>query len=279
MAHGSGSEKPAWSFLWGKRRSKRHTASLDVRVWSRNASVTARTVDLSALGALIEISDGDLCRLAGQPPGSVLAAMDRIFGAPFLLEFRRRRVNVEAKPVRITLSPDGVGVLFLGCQFRESLGRARLRRLGLDPEQCGSESGAYAQTGDEMSLRADPDRPVTLSISPVADGKEPAPLYVGTLAAASDRSVACALPDFEPSEVVRRLRGHPLVLRASVDGTRLWMETAYVLAVRRLRRPVGLEVVFLADAPPASEVLAYLGPRTGSSRAAGRRRRVTTAAR
>jgi hypothetical protein len=255
-----------WSFLWGKRHSRRHRVALRAALHCAGGTFWTTTADLSAGGALLRLDAAEVARTL---PGSsgALAGLHEIFSEPFTARFSGRHVAVGARLVRVAWRPDDAGSFYLGCRFDAPLHVGQLRRLGLSPRGCGPESGIHALPSRLMPLQPDRTRRLVLEIR--AQGTTGPPAYAGPVAGMNGSALAVSIRGADPTEVVAHLSGESFAIRVVQDGEPVWSDTAYILAVRLLEDGApGVELVVLANGEPDARILRCFRPR-GTRAAAG----------
>ena len=263
----AGASDALWSFLWGKRRSRRQVIELEAQLRGTHGTTTARTVDVSRHGALLQVAEADLAALhvAGGHEG-LLAASDAL-GEGFELVFAAG-VAVAARLVRLYWRPGDTTHVFLGCEFDRPMERAVLGRLGLSHRLCLPETGVGTPPAEQMEHVADPRRPLALT---VLDEREQ-PMYAGPLVGLEGSAIATHLAPADPTSVVARLSGRPHTVCIVPPGCGSWASPAYLLAVRLLDgRDDAVEVVLTATVkPPRAVVRAMRRRRATPSRGAAR---------
>jgi hypothetical protein len=242
-----------WSFLWGKRRSRRHPVELAVRLLAPHCAARARTADLSRHGALIRARTSDLTE-AGAAAGADLADVGARLGEGFTLRFEAG-VKAAAKLVRMAWRPQDPDDVYLGCDFDLPLDAEALARLGVSARDCPPEVGTTTPPAAQMAHVEDPRRPLTLRVLDDAD----APLLAGPLAALEGHAIALRLVDVDPTAVVARLGGRANRLAVDLPSGAVWSSRAYLVAVRLVDgRGDAVEVVLTASPPPSRELLRCL---------------------
>jgi hypothetical protein len=248
------SQDANWTFLWGKRRWRRHAVALRAEIRANGASLPAVVADASAGGALVSVSEQAVLRALGKPERGVLGGLPELLGRGFGIRISSRRVTTTATLVRVTWRQDDPGRLYLGCRFDRPLQARELRRLGLSAAVCGPERGQQARPSSEMALHAPADRPVLLEIR-----DESRLLLAGPLLAAEGRSVATELSPGDPTEAAARLGRHTLRIVARANDQVLWTDQAYLLAIRAAATaPQAVEIVLLASGPVPYDVTRHL---------------------
>lgn len=248
-----------WSFLWGKRRSRRHAVSLPARLLGAQAVPTAQALDLSRHGALLRVAVSDLAALDGLAGSSALFAAGNVFGDGFVLQFSGG-VRAHGRLVRVSWRPGDDAAVYLGCEFVEPLDAIDLARLGLSRRQCSPETGVGTPPATLMSHVADPD--CALSLTVLDPGG--LPIYVGRLVGIQGCALAIHLMPADPTSVVARLSRKAHTVLVAPRGAKAWTSEAYLLAVRLLDgRADAVEVVFKATAPPNRSIVRRMRPRAG----------------
>jgi hypothetical protein len=258
-----------WSFLWGKRRFRRHRVALKVEVHAR-IRFWAEVVDVSAGGVLLRAPAESFAEAGGKKGGFAFVA--EALADPFVVRFSGKHVHGRARLVRVAWQPDGTHCYYFGCRFEQPLNSMKLRRLGLSPRECGPESGIYALPADRMPHQANEHAPLSMEIRD-PEGDEDA-VYRGLLLGANGRALATDLPPGDPTEFLARLGGRALEVSVTApNGNVLWTERAYLLSIRMLDPPtMGISIIVLAvEAPPAAVVRRLV------ARGSARRRRRSAA--
>lgn len=239
-------EDALWSFLWGKRRSRRQAVTLPVRLAREGWSSVGETHDVSLHGAMVRVGRAALG--AGDDPEAEgdLSTVGAWLGEGFDLEFASG-LRTSARLVRMAWRPgDGRGV-YLGCEFLDPLSAVTLAHLGLSRRDCPSEVGAATPPAARMAYVAHPKRTLTLHVH---EGERV--VLSGPVVGAQDAAVAVHLTDVDPTAVVARLGGRANPVRVEVPGDGTWRSRAYLVAVRLLEaRADAVEVVLSASPVPS----------------------------
>ena len=258
----TGAADALWSFLWGKRRSRRHSVSLGARLKGPHGETRVAAVDLSRHGTLLRVGESELAALdpVGGQPG--LLAASQVLGEGFDLEFAVG-VRLGARLVRLCWRQGDTDHVYLGCEFHGPLEAAALARLGLSRRLCLPETGVGTPPGTLMAYVSDPARPLELA---VLDG-ERAPLFAGPLVGLQGTALAVHLAPADPTHVVARLSGRPHTIRVEPRGSTPWTSSAYLLAVRLLDgRTDAVEIVLASTKPPPRPLVRRMRPRAAAGR-------------
>jgi hypothetical protein len=259
----AGPSDALWSFLWGKRRSRRHPIDLAVRLLAPDCAARARTADLSRHGVLLRARTSDLTDV-GAATGADLADVGARLGEGFTLRFEAG-VKAAAKLVRMAWRPQDPDDVYLGCDFDAPLDAEALDRLGVSARDCSPEVGTTTPPAEQMAHVLDPRRPLTLRVLDDAG----APVLAGPLAALEGHAVALHLANVDPTAVVARLGGRANRLAVTLPSGAAWSSRAYLVAVRLLDgRADAVEVVLTASPPPSRELLRCLRRRACAEAAA-----------
>lgn len=249
------SSDPLRAFLWGKRAAIRHPLALDVEVKGAQKAVRAVSQDLSAGGVLLRFAVADLA-----PGGTRDAELD-----PFLLaethfrgacvaRFRRRRLKVHLELVRLDFRPDEADHLFVGFRFARPLIDKQLRRLGLEPAQCGPE--AHGLPSELVELRA-ADDPVVGRLH-VGGGGTP---YEGSILGLSKRALCLRLDGADIGEVARTVHGAALRLDVLDGDSVQWTSHARLQTIGLLDdAPDALELGLVLDTAPNRALRKHFRP-------------------
>lgn len=259
----SASSSELWSFLWGKRRSRRHGVSLGTTLASGGRSAACEALDLSLHGALLRVPSSELAGGPGADDSSSLAAIENLLGNGFDLEFPTH-VRVYARMVRIAWRPGDDEAVYVGCEFVEPLDDQAIERLGLASHHCPPEVGVTTPPAPMMSYVPDPKRPLTLSVLDTSG----LPLFTGPLVGIEGSALATEFTSIDPTALVARLSGQAHAISVGYPGAKPWTSQAYLLAVRLLDgQHDGVEVVLSATKSPSHALLRCMRHR-GAARSA-----------
>jgi hypothetical protein len=240
-----------WSFLWGKRRSRRHEVALTTTLAHEGRAATCEALDLSLHGAMLRVPTSELASAPGAEADSSLGAIESLLGNGFDLGFQGG-VEVYARMVRIAWRPGDDDAVYVGCEFVEPLSEATIARLGLASHHCPPEIGVSTPPAELMSYGPDPKRPLTLSVLGNADR----PLFSGPLLGVEAAALATQLTDVDPTALVARLSGAAHGISVGYPGAKPWTSLAYLLAVRLLDGQTdGVEVVLSSTRAPSQALL------------------------
>lgn len=247
-----------WSFLWGKRRSRRQPVALPVRLAREGWTSVGETHDVSLHGAMVRVGRSALSPGDDADGGGDLSTVGAWLGEGFDLEFSSG-LRTSARLVRMAWRPgDGSGV-YLGCEFLDPLSAVTLVHLGLSRRDCPPEVGAATPPAECMAYVAHPRRTLTLKVH---DGERV--VLSGPVVGAQDAAVAVQLTDVDPTAVVARLGGRPNAVSVEVPGDGTWSSRAYLVAVRLLEaRADAVEVVLTANPVPSRALKRSMRRRVG----------------
>jgi hypothetical protein len=114
-----------------RRSFERHALSIEASICGPDGQVRARTVDLSAGGVLLRVEPADALG------ADIAHFVERVFGEAVKVRFSAGSFAARARIVRVERRPSEPESVFLGCRFALNLHAMQLRRLGLEPSECG----------------------------------------------------------------------------------------------------------------------------------------------
>lgn len=169
----------------GKRKNPRKSRALNVKlVGDLDARYTARTVDVSRGGMLVEVTDPTFMpALEGTDLLPFAARVASVFPHGMTVLFGDGAVSIHADVVRL-VTRTGVKTLLLGCHFTPELTDFDCRLIGVDPK--GDETGGKESPEDRPAARgsvpAPNPEPLTLApesaVDPNATPPRPAPAFI-----------------------------------------------------------------------------------------------------
>jgi hypothetical protein len=221
---------------------------LDAEVCGPDGGIPARTVNVSASGVLLRIHE-DALRAWGE---SIAEEVEKIFGESFRVRFPGASMDTRAKLVRVTRpTPDSTEVL-LGCQFSLNLHQGQLKRLGVEPGECGCRDRLGPRPSSILPLATDGRSRVV-----VCEHRSEEPVCDGRLVGLGGFVVAAQVGTDESEHLLSRLDGRDLDVHVEHEDENLWSVGARMLALRLTEEPEeALEVALLAESPPSPDVTA-----------------------
>lgn len=241
---------PLRAFLWGKRQSCRHALAVNVSVKGSLQTVTALSIDLSAMGVLLRVPVADLAPEAADGDVDPFILAETHFRGSCAAQFKSQRVKVHLELVRLDYRPDEPDYLFLGFRFARPLDDKQLKRFGLTPSSVGPES--HGRPSEMLALRA-ADDPVACRIYNKGDpGK---PMFEGTVLGVGRRSLCVQLDEADVGLIAKRLRGVKARIEV-LDGDQVaWESAAAMQAIGFAEDPAdGLELGMIVDDAPSREL-------------------------
>ena len=121
----------------GRRRSARFHCEKAIECKGRTGRYHGRTVNVSRLGALLEIKDPEFLPVGSE--GSLMEVAERVsaeFPHGVQIRFTHVPVLIEARVLRVAQHPTW-GRAVLGCEFSHPLTRRQCTALGLQPDRKG----------------------------------------------------------------------------------------------------------------------------------------------
>jgi hypothetical protein len=251
-----------WAFPGERRQHERTSVDLRVRLHGPRGEILVRALNVSATGALLELSEQDLCTVPPLIERSVLHGVARtLFSAHLDVTFLERGVAVGARLARMVCPPDATERLQLGIRFLEPLTSIQGKRLGVNANAVPADE---ARPAGRAAMAADPLTRVVATVRGLDDPSEEA-LATGPLLGIADHAVAFRDRAGDAGETVARLAGRPLTLQVHEGTDVLWRTTAHLISVRSLETwpgsgvlSGGVEATVLTDADPAAAVASRL---------------------
>jgi len=254
--------EPLWTFLYGRRRHRRHDVDHAAVLHGPAGPLDARLVDVSSGGMLLCLERADL--RTGGTPSHPTGLVDRNIGAWFRVDLPGSGLSLEASLARLAWRPGDDEHVYLGCRFPRTLDDDSLKRLGIEPETGTGETPGRSPSAC-LPLRAGDGQPFTVELYAIGEDLR-VPLLQGALTGAGEQTLVAHARDAGLDESVSRLDGLTLVVEVRKGLESLWTVRARPLAVRPVAPPDrGIEVVVLADSSPATLLTSGLTPQSEAS--------------
>ena len=240
------------AFLWGKRQSRRHAATHDVRIQGSIRGFKALSLDLSAGGVLLRVPIHALAPDAAED-GDVdpfLLVQTHLHG-PIMAHFKSRRVKTHLELVRLDFRAEEPEFLFLGCRFSRPLDPKQLRRFGLTPRDVRPE--LHCLPSEMVPLRA-ADDPVVCRLAGGVRGERN--LFEGRVLGLGKKTMCVRIDGASVDRVAAQLRGQSFHV-GLLDGDKVtWRTGAQLQTIGFLEEDGVLELGLLIEKPPRRDVRA-----------------------
>ena len=240
------------AFLWGKRQSRRHAATHDVRICGTLLSVHAISLDISARGVLLRIPVEALAPEAAldDEVDPFLLVQTHIRGS-CLATFKGRRVKAHLEVVRLDFRAEEPGFLFLGCRFARPLVDKQLKRFGLKPGDVGPEP--HGLPSEMVPMRA-ADDPVVCRIGGGVKGERT--LFEGRVLGFGEETMCVRVDGASVGNVASRLQDKPFQLGILEGDKVAWKTGAILQTIGFLDEIDALELGLVIDKAPGAGVRA-----------------------
>ena len=250
-------QDPLRAFLTSKRSSKRHALQLPVQINGPALWISGESVDVSRNGVCIRVALGDLCEdvddLKTQATSFDLVRVALNGGIKVL--FPDAQVLAEATPVRVTLDPNSVGYLQLGCRLTQNFSDIELQRLEMSGADFGPENPMYGLPSQALPIRMDGYEPVRMELCRFWDPEDV--VCEGRVAALGQQALAVELDDQDDAyEVLRHFGCLELFFRAKRGKEVIWESRALMAALPMACAITGqVELGLVATATPSGNLL------------------------
>ena len=253
-------QDPLRAFLSSKRTSKRHALKLPLKINGPSLWIEGESVDVSRNGVCIRVALGDLCKdaddLKAQATSFDLVRVALDGGIKVL--FPDAQVVAEAVPVRVTLDPNNVGYLQLGCRLNQNFSDQELQRLEMSGADFGPENPMYGLPSQALPIRMEGYEPVRIELCRFWDKDNV--ICSGQIMALGQQALAVELDDQDDAyEVLRQLGCLELFFRATRGDEVIWESRALMAALPMACAITGaVEVGLVASATPDGNLLKEL---------------------
>ncbi len=253
-------QDPLRAFLSTKRTSKRHALQLPLLINGPSLWIAGESVDVSRNGVCIRVALGDLAKdvddLEAQATSFDLVRVALDGGIKVL--FPEAQVVAEAVPVRVTLAPDSVGYLQLGCRLNQNFSDQELRRLEISGADFGPENPMYGLPSQALPIRMETYEPVRIELCRFWDKNDV--ICEGRIMALGQQALAVELDNQDDAyEVLRKLGCLELFFRAKRGNEVIWESRALMAALPMACAITGrVEVGLVATATPDGNLLKHV---------------------
>jgi hypothetical protein len=250
-------QDPLRAFLSSKRTSKRHALQLPVLINGPSLWISGESVDVSRNGVCIRVALGDLTKdvddLAAQATSFDLVRVALDGGIKVL--FPDSQVVAEAVPVRVTLDPNSVGYLQLGCRLNQNFSDQELRRLEMSGADFGPENPMYGLPSQALPIRMDSYETVRVELCRFWDKNDT--ICEGHVTALGQQALAVELDNQDDAyEVLRQLGCLELFFRAKRGAEVVWESRALMAALPMACAITGrVELGLVANQTPQGNLL------------------------